>query len=165
MNRMPGHSCQRKTRLRTSENTLLGHCLSAPLRSQLPTCGFFLMASEDLQLFFQVSDVKKFTEMVTWRCEQPVAIEVELHFHDCVFMGVTTNRAPRQQSVRTESEYKAKVALCVEKYRGSSWQDLPRGRKAWNMTGAQLQKWVNNRNAHYQSTGLSSQWRQQQICN
>lgn len=37
--------------------------------SQPLTCSFFLMTSEDLKLFFQISDVEKFTEVVTWCCE------------------------------------------------------------------------------------------------
>lgn len=44
--------------------------------SQAHTCGFLLVTSEDLKLFFQVSDIKKLTEMVTRCCEEPVAIEV-----------------------------------------------------------------------------------------
>lgn len=53
------------------------------------TCGLFLVAPEHLQLLLEVADVKELTQVVAGRCQQPVTVQVPLHLHHRVLMGVT----------------------------------------------------------------------------
>lgn len=52
------------------------------------TCSLFLVASEHLQLLLQVTHVEELAQVVTWRCQQPVAILVPFHFHYSVLVSV-----------------------------------------------------------------------------
>lgn len=70
---------------------------------QLLTCRLLLVPSEHLQLLFQVPDVKEFAQVVTWCRQQPVAIQVPLHLHHCVLVGVAeqTQQKPQLTETRT----------------------------------------------------------------
>lgn len=56
---------------------------------QGPTCGLLLVSPEDLQLLLQVPDVKQFAEVVSGGRQQPVAVQVPLHLHHRVLVGVS----------------------------------------------------------------------------
>lgn len=60
------------------------------------TCGLLLVASEHLQLLLQVPDVKEFAEVVPGRRQQPVPVQVPLHLHHRVLVGVAVDRQVRQ---------------------------------------------------------------------
>lgn len=85
------------------------------------TCGLFLMAPEDLKFFFQVADVEEFTEMVTRSCQQPVAIEIQLHLHHCVFVSMPASRQKQKQTVCPETDFSdtdKNVSFASHKYSG-----------------------------------------------
>lgn len=70
------------------------------------------MASEDLKFFFQVPDVKEFTEMVTRSCQQPVAIEIQFHLHHCVFVSMSASREKQKQTVCPETDFSDTDKMC-----------------------------------------------------
>lgn len=86
---------------------------------QILTCGLFLMTPEDLKFFFQVTDVKELTEMVTRSCQQPVAIEIQFHLHHCVFMSMSASREKQIVCPETDfSDTDKNVPFASHKYSG-----------------------------------------------
>lgn len=84
MDRMPGHSCGQKNTCSRRRRSSRTGSLAPPL-----TCGLLLVSSEDLQLLLQVPDVKQFAEVVTRGRQQPVTIQIPLHLHHRVLVGVS----------------------------------------------------------------------------
>lgn len=56
------------------------------------TCGLLFVPSEHLQLLLQVPDVKQLAKVITGCRQQPVPIQVPLHLHHCVLVGVAKER-------------------------------------------------------------------------
>lgn len=63
------------------------------------------MAPEDLKFFFQVPDVEELAEVVTRSCQQPVAVEIQLHLHHCVFVSMSAGREKQKQIVCPETDF------------------------------------------------------------
>lgn len=80
---MPGHSCGHKKAFRQAYALQDGRSCSSL------TCGLLLVSSEDLQLLLQVPDVKEFAEVVARGRQQPVPVQVPLHLHHRVLVGVS----------------------------------------------------------------------------